>query len=372
MTGAVDRFPNAPPLVGQQVLAWGYRDCTDQWNLLGDFALLSDKRELSFSTTMANRSWIRDRMGFASITLSEIQHRIEKQSSLHVVELFQSSAAIMASRWDIARRLVDQNPDEWRSDHLRAWALRNRGVFHAYVGEFGRAVDFLRQAGMASGLRTHEGGSAGVPASALHALAELYYLNGESGAARMEVERALSMQPESFRGLYFAGRMALFDDDVDAATRYLEALAKLPATESSASARVYHAAPSGELALYSGDVDRAVVSFERATSGSLMLDWASTCSSAGAAIRDGLARGYLASGDTRRAVAAMEAILSGGAERLDHPVIYASTLYRLGVLELERGRVEEGRRLLRRFVGLWGGADWKLEIVEDAESRLGS
>ena len=286
--------------------------------------------------------------------------------------LFQSSAAIMASRWDIARRLVEQNPDEWRSDHLRAWALRNRGVFHAYVGEFERAVDFLRQAGMASGLRTHEGGSAGVPASALHAMAELYYLNGESGAARIEVERALSMQPESFRGLYFAGRMALFDDDVDAATRYLEALVVLPATTSSASARVYHAALSGELALYSGDVDRAVGSFERATSGSLMLDWASTSSSAGAAIRDGLVRSYLASSDTLRAVATMEAILSGGAERLDHPVIYASTLYRLGVLELERGRVEEGRRLLRRFVDLWGGADWKLEIVEDARSRLGS
>ena len=286
--------------------------------------------------------------------------------------LFQSSAAIMASRWDIARRLIEHEPDEWRSDHLRAWALRNRGVFYAYVGEFERAVDFLRQAGMASGLRTHEGGSAGVPASALHAMAELYYLNGESGAARIEVERALSMQPESFRGLYFAGRMALFDDDVDAATRYLEALAELPATESSASARVYHEALSGELALYSGDVEHAMVSFERATSGSLMLDWASTCSSAGAVIRDGLLRSYLASGDTRRAVETMEAILSGGAERLDHPVIYASTLYRLGVLELEQGRVEEGRRLLRRFLDLWGGADWKLEIVEDARSRLGS
>ena len=56
--------------------------------------------------------------------------------------LFQASAAIMASRWDIARRLVEQNPDEWRSDHLRAWALRNRGVFHAYVGEFERRRGF--------------------------------------------------------------------------------------------------------------------------------------------------------------------------------------------------------------------------------------
>ena len=286
--------------------------------------------------------------------------------------LFQSSAAIMASRWDIARRLVEQNPDEWRSDHLRAWALRNRGVFHAYVGEFESAVDFLRQAGMASGLRTHEGGSVGVPASALHGMAELHYLNGESGAARIEVERALSMQPESFRGLYMAGRMAQFDDDVEAAARYLEALADLPATESSTSARVYHEALSGELALYSGDVEHAIVSFERATSASLMLDWASTCSSAGAAIRDGLARSYLASGDTRRAKETFLTILSSGAERLDHPVIYASTLYRLGVLELEQGRAEEGRRLLRRFLDLWGAADWKLEMVGDARSRLGS
>ena len=35
--------------------------------------------------------------------------------------------------------------------------------------------------------------------------------------ARSETERALSMQPESFRSLYFAGRMALFDEDAGSA-----------------------------------------------------------------------------------------------------------------------------------------------------------
>ncbi len=68
--------------------------------------------------------------------------------------LFQAQAALMASRWDVARGLTAQDADEWRSDHLRAWAIRNRAVLETYQGRFDDAVQSYRAAGLACGLRT--------------------------------------------------------------------------------------------------------------------------------------------------------------------------------------------------------------------------
>lgn len=284
--------------------------------------------------------------------------------------LFQAQAALMASRWDVARSLTDHDADEWRSDHLRAWALRNRAVLETYLGEFDKAVESYRRAGMASGLRTDEGASGGVPASALQLLAELYLLGGETGAARDEVERALGIQPESFRGLYYAGRMALLDGDAEQAARYSSKLARLPSVETSAAARVYLRALEGEMALAAGDGGRAREIFEPLVEGPMMLDWATTCSSSGAAIRDGLVRTYLALGRDKDAIEALEDLLASGAERVDHPAIYTQALYRLGVLKLESGRREEGRRLLSTYLAQWGSADWELESIGDARARL--
>ena len=223
---------------------------------------------------------------------------------------------------------------------------------------------------MSSGLRTDEGASGGVPASALQLLAELYFLGGETGAARAEVERALGIQPESFRGLYYAGRLALVDDDAEQAARYLSKLRRLPAARSSDAARVYVRALEGEIALAAGDAERARAIFEEVVEGSLMLDWATTCSSSGAAIRDGLVRTYLALGRDEEATEALEELLASGPERVDHPVIYTQALYRLGRMKLERGRSEEGRRLLSAYLAQWGSADWELESVSDARARL--
>jgi tetratricopeptide (TPR) repeat protein len=284
--------------------------------------------------------------------------------------LFQAQAALMASRWEVARSLTEHDADEWRSDHLRAWALRNRAVLETYRGEFDEAVESYRRAGMASGLRTDEGASGGVPASALQLLAELYVLAGETGAARAEAERALGIQPESFRGLYYAGRMALVDGDSGQAVRYFSKLASLPAVETSAAARVYLRALEAEIALAEGNGVRARSIFEDLVAGPLMLDWATTCSSSGAAIRDGLARTYLALGREEDAIEALENLLASGAERVDHPAIYTQALYRLGRLKIERGRSDEGRRLLSTYLAQWGTADWELESISDARSRL--
>ena len=284
--------------------------------------------------------------------------------------LFQAAAAMMASRWDVARRLVQQDLDEWRSDHLRAWALRNRAVFLTYVGEFDEAIEVYRAAGLASGFRTHEGPSGGVPASALQLMAELLELSGDTAAAREAAERALAIEPESYRGLYYAGRMALGDDDSDKAVSYLESLDRLASARKSSAASWYREALEGEVALASGDAETARERFESAVARPLLLDWASTCSSSGAAIRDGLARTYLALGRRGDAREALEDLLASGAERVDHPVLFAQALYRLGVLELESGREAEGRRFLERFLSLWGSSSWELPLVEDARDRL--
>ena len=166
--------------------------------------------------------------------------------------------------------------------------------------------------------------------------------------------------------------MALFDDDSEAAERYLSTIEDLPAAATSASAQMYLDALTGELALYRGRDRVARDIFEALVSRPLMLDWSSTCSSAGAAIRDGLVRSYVALGDDEQASQAMEDLLASGAERLDHPVIYARTLYQLGVHELESGSPVQGRRLLERFLGMWSDADWDVEMVDDARSRLES
>jgi tetratricopeptide (TPR) repeat protein len=277
---------------------------------------------------------------------------------------------MMASRWDVARRLVEQDLDEWRADHLRAWALRNRAVFYTYVGEFDAALETYRAAGLASGFRTHEGQSGGVPASALQLMAELLHAAGESSAAREEAERALAIEPESYRGLYYAGRMALADDDPEAASRYLESLDRLGATRTSPAARSYRDALEGEIALAAGEAERARERFEAAVDVPLLLDWASTCSSSGAAIREGLARAYLALGRRDDAARTLEVLLASGEERVDHPVLYAGALHRLGMLDLDGGRDGEGRRLLERFLALWGDASWDMPMVDEARERL--
>jgi hypothetical protein len=164
--------------------------------------------------------------------------------------------------------------------------------------------------------------------------------------------------------------MALLDSDLEAGALHLEALRRVQAVQSSGSARVYLAALEAETALASGDAARARELLEPVVRGSLMLDWASTCSSAGASIRDGLVRTYLALGRSADAMQELEAILASGAERVDHPALYTYTLYRLGILKLDNGRVEEGRRLLARYLSQWENADWELPSVADARKRL--
>lgn len=285
--------------------------------------------------------------------------------------LFMASAAMLASRWDVARRLVAYDPDEWRADHLRAWSFRNRGTLHTYLGEFEPALVEYRQAGRSSGFRIHEGGSGGVPASALQMLADLFELRGETDAARSETEQALALQPESARGLYFAGRSAVRDDDMEAATRHLKTLSALPGAADSDSIKMYRVALEAEVELRRGNGQKArELLVHLMSSVGPVLDWPSTCTSAGAVFRETLARVHELLGEREEAVRAWEDLLASGLERVDHPVRYVRALYALGLLKLKMGDREGGVRLLERFLDHWGDSQWDLPEVEDAKARV--
>ncbi len=285
--------------------------------------------------------------------------------------LFMASAAMLASRWDVALRMVALDPDEWRTEHLRAWSFRNQGTLYTYLGELDQAEQAYRQAGRAAGFRVHEGGAGGVPASALQSLAELLELRGDVLAARRESERALALQPESARGLYFAGRFALRDEDPVAAERYLGRLSALPAVSTSESIAIYKKALEAEIDFFRGRPEKARDKLEPlATSGSLLVDWALTCSSSGAAFRETLSRVYEALGEKEEASHALEELLASGFERMDHPALYVRALYALGVSKVESGDLDAGSRLLEKFLEHWGDSTWELPEVADARARL--
>jgi tetratricopeptide (TPR) repeat protein len=232
----------------------------------------------------------------------------------------------------------------------------NGGRITLYLGELEQAEEEYRRAGRSSGSRVHEGATGGVPASALQALAELY---------------ALALQPESARGLFYAGRFALQDGDIEAAARRLETLSALPASSTSESVEMYAVALEAEIDLYRGHVVEAVENLEGlVSSGKLVADWPTTCSSVGAVFRESLVRAYLSSGHKEKAARALEGLITSGFERVDHPAIYVRALYRLGALKMDAGDLEGGRHLLERFLEHWGASTWELPEVDDAKRRI--
>jgi tetratricopeptide (TPR) repeat protein len=271
--------------------------------------------------------------------------------------LFQAAAAMLASRWDVAERLVAFDPDEWRADHLRAWGLRNRGILHAYRGDFEQAERYLREAArVGAGERAvlHEGTTGGVRASALHALAELFEARGRVAEARRTAEEALVLQPESARSLYVAGRYALAEYDATAAAGYMNRLERLAASSRGGIANLYLAGLEAEMAMANGnpaDARDRIADFVEP--GTLMADWASHCASSGSMFRDTLARAHLALGDRADAMEVLDGLLVSGVERLEHPALYVVALRRLGSLRLDNGD-PSGERLLERYRELWG------------------
>ncbi len=125
------------------------------------------------------------------------------------------------------------------------------------------------------------------------------------------------------------------------------------------------------MALAQGRFRQAQAVFEEIVSTDrLLFDWSLGVWSAGATIRDGLVRTYLALGEKQKAAKALEGLLDRDLERLNHPVLNVRALYDLGVLKIESGDQTSGRELLEDFLDHWGNSDWDLPEVEDAKTRL--
>jgi tetratricopeptide (TPR) repeat protein len=294
--------------------------------------------------------------------------RICPSSATLISDLSRAIFAMAVSDWDLVRKLVLKEPG---SGWLGAWALRNRGEFYSYRGELDAAVEAYYDAGALAIVEQHEALQGGMPATVHIALAELLDLKGEPEAARLEAERALAIQPENPMCLYFAGLFASRVGDVAEAREHLECIESILAVAKRAMGDVYRDALRAELLLVEGSKSEALRLLDGTVSPhGLVLDWMAGLASSGAAVRDGLIRCYMALGEKEKAAEQMEALLDSGLERLNHPVIYVRTLYRLGLLKLELGDQESGRQYLESFLDHWGNADWDLSEVHDARKRL--
>ena len=276
--------------------------------------------------------------------------------------------AILASRWDVTREIVSQEPPEvFHNFHFRL-----QGLYYAYRGAFEWAEVAFREVDAGSEGPCYDVGC-GADAHFLHSLAQLMHLKEDAGSAQLEAKRALAIQPECPRCLYFAGLFALMNDKRPEAKKHLETLNVVDTRGRNVVSDLYLDALQGEMVLDDGNAEGARELFEPVvSSGRLLWDGYTGVSSTGAAFRDGLARTYIALGEKEKAVEALEALLESGFERIVHPVLYVRALYTLGVLYGELGDESKSRDYFERFLEHWGNADWDLAEVRDARARLQS
>jgi len=284
-----------------------------------------------------------------------------------VSQALSSEIPELVGRWDLAEQAVAREPGDaqWRERDLRA-----RGHFLVYRGAFDRALEAYRDA-VGPSLGQNPGWGGDVKASAFRARAQLEALRGNLAGAREDLARSLTVQPESPRWLFFAGRFAAGAGDIAAARGYLATLERLAGTIRYANRDIYQNALEAEIQLASGHPELALPLAQKAAeSPRRLVDYQMASSFASPAFHDTLARTNLALGRKQDAARALERLVNSGLERVHHPVIYVRALYTLGTLRLELGDQAEGERLLRLFLDHWGQSPWDLPEVADARRRL--
>ena len=204
-----------------------------------------------------------------------------------------------------------------------------------------------------------------------HRFARIHSLLGETESARKITEGVLVRFPRAPRALYIAAKFAARDGDVTRARALHERLeAILP--EVSPTAQQYLSAIAAELALAEGDATEARRLYEEVLrAGGLIADAYAVNSTAGPAWREGLARACAAQGDLEATAGAWRGLVYSGQERGTIPILWISSLYELGAVELELGRLEEGRGHLEHFLSYWGEVNPDLPMVQSAMSLLG-
>jgi tetratricopeptide (TPR) repeat protein len=185
------------------------------------------------------------------------------------------------------------------------------------------------------------------------------------------IEQNIGWQPDAYRWRYDLARLAARGGDIETARAQLEHLEDLVTRGWSPVAPLYRDATRAELAMAEGDPARARELYRAVLDSDRIYGDGWVYQSVAATLwREGLARACEQDGDPAAAAEAWRQLVDSGLDRAVFPAIWVPALYRLGVLELQLGNVDEGRAQLQRFLGYWGEADVELEMVADAKARL--
>ena len=298
--------------------------------------------------------------------------RVNLESSDSISSLYRGIYAMFASRWDVARNEISSDPEKHGASTFRTTGFLVRGSYYCLRGSLDRSEKAFRRAALVASSVSSLAVAHG--AVAHQSLAQLVELKGDSAAAQLQAERALAAQPECPRCLFFAGVFALRNRESGEAEKHLATLTDVDTAGKNAVSDLYLDALQGEMDLEAGKPEEARELFEGLiASGRLLSDfYTHYYGSSGAAIRDGMARTYIALGEKEKAAETLEELLESGFERVGHPVLYVQALYTLGVLYSELGDEAKSREYFERFLEHWGDADWDLSEVRDARTRLQS
>ena len=204
-----------------------------------------------------------------------------------------------------------------------------------------------------------------------HHYARIHELLGRDEDARKIAEGVFIFFPRAPRAIYVAAKFAARDGDIERTQELLTRLDGL-LPELGPMAPRYHTAISAELAMAEGDAAEARRLYEEVLSERhLAADAYAHLSSIGPSWREGLARACAAGGDLQASMDAWRGLVYSGSERVGTPILWISSLYELGVVELELGLTEEGTAHLERFLEYWGDVNPDLPMVVDARRLLG-
>ncbi len=126
----------------------------------------------------------------------------------------------------------------------------------------------------------------------------------------------------------------------------------------------------GEIALSGGDIDRAIEELKLADELLSPRGFAVAEVPQHVPIWFSLATAHLADGNEEEAARYFRRIVESGNERVNWPIFYVRSFYRLGRFHESRGEMEEARSQYRRFLHFWGEGEMDSGLVAEVRAKL--